>query len=370
MNSLGLYLHVPFCKQKCAYCDFYSRSDLSLVAPYCDALCRSLSAFPTSFERTVDTVYFGGGTPSLFSPEQIAQVFSALHSRYRIEEGAEITMEMNPESATEPVLNAAARAGVNRISFGMQSALPAELERIGRIHSLTHVQKAVALARSVGIDNINLDLMYGLPDQTLASFSHSLKEALCLLPEHISFYALTLSSDVPLAKAGVSLPTDEEVRAMYLYACRFLEENGYRQYEISNAARKGFACRHNRHTWQCREYLGFGPGAHSFFQGRRFSFPCDLQGFIASDHFEGLIQVHEEITPFQRLEEYILLSLRLVDGIDLATVEDLGGRKMRENIEEKFRRYCSFGLALPTDAGYRLTPEGFFVSNAILCELI
>ena len=370
MNDIGLYLHVPFCRQKCAYCDFYSVTDTHFTKPYLDALCRAFSAFPTALARKADTVYLGGGTPSLLPPDQVGRLFFALRRSFAIKDDAEISMEMNPESASSDLLSAAVRAGVNRVSFGMQSCVPEELARIGRIHDFQTVQEAVLRAKCAGIENINLDLMYGLPAQTPASFRKSLEAAVSLGVQHISFYALTLSPDVPLYRQKDTLCGEDAVSDLYFLALRFLRENGFEQYEISNAALPGYACRHNVNTWKGGEYLGFGPGAHSYWENRRFSFPRDLHRFLSAKDHAGLIVLHEVIGEEERLKEYIMLSLRLAEGISLQKAEALGGQKKRDKIERYLTALIPAGLARRTNDGFRLTPEGFFVSNAILADLI
>ena len=254
MNKLGLYLHFPFCKAKCAYCDFFSLPDLSRRADYERALARAVRSLQGELsDYTVETVYFGGGTPSLFSPDGLRACLSAIRESARVSSDAEITLECNPESTTEDVLSAARKSGVNRLSFGMQSARDGELACIGRLHRNEKTVSAVRLARGLGFENISLDLMYGLPGQDLASFRESLEACLALNPKHISFYCLTLSPEVPLYEKRESLPSEEAVREMYLFAHQSLVASGFEHYEISNAALPGFRSRHNEGYWMGRE---------------------------------------------------------------------------------------------------------------------
>ncbi len=369
MNKISLYLHFPFCKNKCGYCDFYSLPALSRIPAYESALCRAIPPFREALSSyTVDTLYWGGGTPSLISPEGVQAVFSALRENFSLSGECEITMEMNPESASDEILLAAQIAGVNRLSFGMQSAVDEELSAIGRCHRAKDVRSAVKRAKQIGFDNISLDLMYGLPGQTRESFRQSLEAALSMDIQHISYYCLTLSSTVPLCKIRESLPGEEEVREMYLDACSFVKRSGLDQYEISNAARPGFASRHNLCYWEGGEYLGFGPGAHSYFQGKRFFVKEDLESFLSDP--EGSVQVEETLSFRDRLEENVMLSLRLAKGLDLHQLEAFCRKETVQRIEEKFSLWARHGLAEKTRNGFRLTPEGFFVSNEMIASIL
>jgi len=371
MNNLGIYLHVPFCKAKCAYCDFYSHSDLHLLHDYETALCRALFHWGARAEgQLVDTVYFGGGTPSLLSCRGLQSVFNALHRSFSLSADAEITVEVNPESATEKFLKEALECGVNRISMGMQSSSDRQLKLLGRLHCAEDTVRAVERIRAVGFRNLSLDLMYGLPGETAEEFRKSLEDCLALSPEHVSFYCLTLSENCPLYRSRRLLPAEEELESMYLFAHDFLEEHGYEHYEISNAARKGFRSRHNSRYWQGMEYLGIGAGAHSFFRNRRFYTVEDTKRFVSSDSFEDLICVEEELNDQSRLTEYVMLSLRRKEGIDLDVLCRLGDERLTRRANEKFSLWTQHGLCQKTERGFALTPKGFFVSNEIITELI
>lgn len=289
---------------------------------------------------------------------------------YTLSPEAEITLEMNPESVTESFLEACGKSGVNRVSLGMQSAKDSELALLGRLHRFDAVVRAVDLVRSAGIDNLSLDLMYGLPRQTPSDFAESLEQAIALSPDHISFYLLTLSREVPLYEKRNLLPDDEAVRAMYLSAVSTLEKNGFEQYEISNAARAGKASRHNRIYWMGGEYLGIGPGAHSYFLGERFSMTADTASFISAS--KACDTVEESYFPDEtdRRTEYLMLSLRTVEGVDLARLSSLSDDAFCRKAEKKFSLWARHGLCRKTEKGYALTPEGFFVSNEIITELI
>ena len=370
MNNLSLYLHYPFCKKKCNYCDFYSLPDLSGKRRYEKALAESLSCFKEARGREVSTVYFGGGTPSLFSKEGLDEIFSAIRENFSLLPGAEITVEMNPESASEEILSAFAEKGVNRISFGVQSSSEKELSALGRLHNFSDAKLAVERARRAGIDNISLDLMYGLPEQTFFSFQKSLEDVLSLSPKHISFYLLTLSTDVPLYQKRHLLPDEETVRKMYLYASAFLQENGFEHYEISNAAKPGFRSRHNETYWTGGEYLGFGPGAHSYFNSKRFFVKDGVEEFILASNPADRLSEMEMIGKEDLLTEYLMLSLRRKEGISLDVLSQLAGKEFCDKVVKKMSLWSDHGLCEKTERGYGLTAEGFFVSNEIITELI
>ncbi len=371
MNSLSLYLHFPFCKAKCRYCDFYSLPDVSRVGEYEKALARAVSFFGEKYpDRSVSTVYFGGGTPSLMSPDGLTEIFSALRQSFSVKEDAEITVEMNPESATDTILAAAKEAGVNRLSFGVQSAKDEELSVLGRLHSFSQAEGAVVRAKDMGFSNISLDLMYGLPEQTVKSWRESLEKVVCLDPTHISFYCLTLSPSVPLYKERSLLPDDDTCREMYLLAHSYLEERGFEHYEISNAAKRGFRSRHNEVYWQGGEYLGIGSGAHSLMDNTRFSTEEDLEKFIlASSPFDRL-QWEEPRTAEDLRTEYLMLSLRRKEGFSLKKLRLLSDDAFCRRAEKKLTFWEKGGLCRRTEDGFRLTAEGFFVSNEIISELI
>lgn len=353
-SPLSLYIHIPFCRSKCAYCDFYSYpSGEAERAAYVEALCGRLhECRGMACGRETDTVYFGGGTPTVLRAEQLCAVLRAA-GEYNISEGAEISTEANPGTVDAQSLKVLRRGGFNRVSFGMQSAAERELAAVGRIHRQPDTARAVADARAAGFRNINLDIMLGLPEQTPESLDTTLDAALSLAPEHISAYCLRLEDGTPLAKSKPILPSDDAVADMYLAVCQRLAEAGYEHYEISNFALKGFACRHNLRYWTRGEYLGFGPAAHSFYGGRRFFFPSSTAEFIewAKPQDEGAVDADEERT---------MLSLRLASGLPSVT----------ESQNRTLEKYAAYGLAERLQKGWRLTEKGWLVSNTIISELI
>ena len=367
MRPLGLYLHIPFCKSKCVYCDFYSlpRAE-EQMDDYVSALCRQLArSAPEAEAYTVDTVYFGGGTPSYLGAERLCRLMEAVLAHYRVDAGAEITLEANPDSARGiPALRRLRAAGFNRISLGMQSADDAELRAIGRVHTHRETVEAVECARAVGFENLSLDLIYGLPEQTAARWRANLTAALALAPEHLSCYGLKVEEGTPLyaRREEAALPDDDAQAEAYLYAASTLEAAGYAQYEISNFARPGWESRHNLKYWTMQEYLGFGPGAHSDFGGRRFAAARDLRAFLAGEE-----RLSEDASPNarERLEERVMLSLRTVRGLELAAL----GRPAEE--AARVLQECrAHGLAAQEQGRWRLTPQGFLLSNAIIVRVL
>ena len=282
---LGLYIHIPFCRQKCAYCDFYSlpHSEEKMDA-YTAALLRHIEEVaPRTAAHRVDTVYFGGGTPSYLGSERLTKLLRTIRKRCPVTRDAEITLEANPDSACDvKALRALRRAGFNRISLGVQSADDELLRAIGRIHTFAQVQQAVAAVRKAGFKNLSMDLIYGLPGQTMQQWEDTLSSVIALAPEHISCYGLKLEPGTPLydRRLEESFPDDDAQADMYLYTVTALAQNGYEQYEISNFAKPGYESRHNLKYWRMQEYAGFGPGAHSDFGGVRYAYVRDLDAYI------------------------------------------------------------------------------------------
>ncbi len=364
MRSLGLYIHIPFCRAKCIYCDFYSlpRAEGQMDA-YVSALTAQLAAWrERAADYTVDTVYFGGGTPSYLGPDRLCRLLDTVFQNYRVAPGAEITLEANPDSAQDvSALRRLREAGFTRLSLGMQSADDAELRRIGRVH--THVQtvRAVENARAAGFDNLSLDLIYGLPEQNLERWAANLDAALALAPEHLSCYGLKVEEGTPLfaRRERFTLPDDDAQADMYLYTVDALARRGYGQYEISNFCRPGRASRHNSRYWTLTEYLGFGPGAHSDFGGERFALARDLDAYLA-----GHAVYSERSAPSarERETERVMLALRTARGVAANTLPE-AARHILQKCE-------THGLARLSGGFYSLTPRGFLVSNAILVDLL
>ncbi|MGI6180524.1 MAG: radical SAM family heme chaperone HemW [Agathobaculum sp.] len=366
-KPLGLYIHIPFCVSKCGYCDFYSVTDEGLKKSYVSALLTHIREYGRLCSGyTVDTVYVGGGTPTCLGPKYLGRILQEVRSKFPLADDAEITVECNPESTDKKVLDAMKKHGVNRLSFGVQSAHDEELRAIGRIHTFAQAQQAVALAREKGFANISLDLMYGLPGQTQQMFLDSVEQCLLLEPQHLSCYGLKLEPTTKMGRENPVLPDDDEQADTYLAMCGLLRDNGYEHYEISNFAKPGFRSRHNLKYWDLSEYLGLGPGAHSFMNGRRFAFARDIKAYIGG---EDILRDEEEVPTFQRQGEYLMVRLRTSDGVDFLDLEK------RYNIdstpyEEAFRSLMGQELVAHRGTRWYLTEKGFLVSNSIINTVV
>ena len=368
--ALGLYIHIPFCKAKCAYCDFYSlaHSEEKMDAYMAALLGHLEEVAPRAAGMQVDTVYFGGGTPSYLGAARLCRILQTVLRRYDVARDAEITLEANPDSAGDwKELRRLRRAGFNRLSLGVQSTDDALLRRIGRVHTYEQVQQAVMAARKAKFTNLSLDLIYGLPGQTLEDWQRTLADAVALGPEHLSCYGLKLEEGTPLwqQRQTLTLPDDDAQADMYLYTVAALGEMGYEQYEISNFAKSGKESRHNLKYWRMEEYAGFGPGAHSDFGGVRYGYVRDIDSYIAG---RLVLSESETDSTLARDYEYVMLSLRTAAGIDRQTFEKRY-RQRFQPMETLFEQYEKAGLASRTEGGWRLTPRGFLVSNSIIAAL-
>ena len=369
-STLGLYLHIPFCRSKCDYCDFYSLpGGEDRMDDYLRALLRQLEeAAPGAAGHSVDTVYVGGGTPTVFGGERLTALLAAVGRLYRLAPGAEITCEANPDSAGEELLRALRRAGFGRLSLGMQSADAGELAAVRRRHTPEQTDAAVAAARRAGFENLSLDLICGLPGQTEESWRRTVEHALSLRPEHLSCYGLKVEEGTPLARrvaAGEVLPDDDAQADRYLWTVERLARAGFRQYEISNFARPGYESRHNLRYWRLEPYLGFGPGAHSDFGGRRFAVPADLAGYLAGE----AVPAGETVSPWERGNEYLMLGLRTAAGIAGEEYRRRFGGDF-DPLEELLSRFAGHGWAERNGDRWRLTPAGFLVSNRLIGALL
>lgn len=374
---LGIYVHVPFCRSKCQYCDFYSLGgsrEKGLIESYLEAVClhiKEAGALAPGYQ--VDTVYFGGGTPSFLGADGLVQILNAVRRRFSVSGNGEITFEANPDSVTEKLLKRLRAEGFNRISLGVQSDDDGLLKKLGRPHSYRQAVQAVELARKVGFHNLSLDLMYGLPGQSLTAWEETLEHVLELSPEHMSCYGLKVEEGTPLfaVKDTAGLPGDEEQADMYLQTVEFLKQYGYIQYEISNFAKPGYESRHNLKYWQLQEYAGFGPGAHSDFGGVRYAYAKDLDAYIAAARGgQFLFSENTAIPPRERDAEWIMLGARTVYGLDPKDYETRFRRRF-DPIFLPFLQKCeAAGYAVRENGRWHLTPKGFLVSNQIIGELL
>ena len=375
-KSLGVYVHIPFCRSKCEYCDFYSlpgARNRERMGQYLEAVLTHIrEAAPGAAGYEVDTVYFGGGTPSFFGAAGLSRIFSEIDRRFDVSRDAEVTLEANPDSVTYPMLSHLRRAGFNRISLGVQSDLDEQLKALGRPHTYKQAQQAVSLARRAGFDNLSVDLMYGLPNQSREQWMQTLRNVIDLKAEHISCYGLKVEPGTKLwaYKDCANLPDDDAQADMYFYAVQTLEEFGYHQYEISNFAHDGFICRHNMKYWVGDEYLSFGPCAASDFAGRRFTIAPDLDKYIDGVMHKGVILSESELVPLrERAGEYVMLRLRTIDGIEKGEYT----RSIHlpfEPLEELLLQFQAQELAVQADDRWHLTPKGFMLSNRIILELL
>ncbi|MCI2055912.1 MAG: radical SAM family heme chaperone HemW [Oscillibacter sp.] len=371
-KKLGIYVHVPFCKSKCAYCDFYSLPHAEeRMEEYVKAVSAHLTeTAPIAAHHTVDTIYFGGGTPTLLGSKSLKELLAVIQKKYRVDKKAEITFEANPDSACDwKELRTLRKAGFNRISLGMQSACDEELKEIGRVHTFDQVRAAVEAARKAKFDNLSLDLIYGLPHQTMDRWKANLQAALDLAPQHLSCYGLTLEEGTPLylRRDDAMLPGDEAQADFYLYTVDTLLHYGYPQYEISNFARPGYESRHNLKYWTLGEYAGFGPGAHSDFGGVRYAYERDLDVYIKGV-LEGapMLSESERIPQLDRDTEYLMLGLRTVRGLRPQEFESRY-RRLFSCIVPFLEECRTAGYAVcEADGSWHLTPQGFLVSNQII----
>lgn len=366
-TPFGLYIHVPFCASKCRYCDFYSfAGDTAQMEHFVQAMDRQAERFaPMLAGRMADTVYFGGGTPSLLGDERLTKLLQMLSSRFSIASHAEITVECNPDSMDADLLHVLRKAGVNRLSIGVQSAHDAELRLLGRRHTFAQACTAVRNAQQAGFDNISVDLMYGLPGQSEQMLFQSVDALLALHPQHLSCYSLKLEPGTPMGQEQPVLPDDDAQADWYLSLCERLTQAGYIHYEISNWAKPGFYSRHNSRYWTLSDYLGLGPGAHSYLNGKRFAYRPSLTDFCNCPQ-----PVQEEsVAGFAPHAEYIMLRLRTADGIDRLDFESRFGRPFAP-YAARLAALQAPGLTLETADGWRLTERGFLVSNSIITDVL
>jgi len=372
--DLGLYVHIPFCRSKCAYCDFYSlpRAEAQMDR-YTAALARHLRSWaPAGAAYRVTTVYFGGGTPSYLGTARLTALLSTVQESYRVAGDAEITVEANPDSlGTVAELRALAAAGCNRLSLGVQSADDSLLRLLGRPHTFSQAVQAVERARTAGFENLSLDLIYGLPGQSMDGWQQTVEQAAALGPEHLSCYGLKLEEGTPLWKnrEAYVFPDDDLQADMYLWAVSRLAALGYQQYEISNFAKPGRESRHNLKYWTLQPYVGFGPGAHSDFGGVRWDCPRDFDAYCAGA-LRGCVPVgqRQTISQQERAAEYLMLGLRTAKGVAADGLKAYG--MPFSPVAAVLERFRNAGYTELVGGRWRLTPEGFLVSNPIIGDVL
>ena len=371
---LGLYIHVPFCAAICNYCNFNrGLYDESLKVRYVDAVCREIRGQADG--TAVDSIYFGGGTPTLLAPAEVASILGACRESFAVAADTEVTLEANPESVSVALLDALRATGVNRLSFGVQSFRDDELRRLTRLHSADRARQAVAEARQSGFDNLSLDLMMWLPGQTVPEWLQSVEALIDTAPEHASLYMLEVYPNAPLrdlmARAKLSVAPDDDVAEMYLQSMARLDAAGYEQYEISNVARPGARSRHNLKYWQDGEWLGLGPGAHSTRRGVRSRNESSIQGYLdAVDGLRPLEVERREMAPETRLQEALFTGLRLKEGVSA----DLVGRKYGTDVWGRYgtelEPFVEVGW-LSYDGGVlRLTRDGMLMAHEVMTVFV
>lgn len=368
----GLYIHIPFCRSRCPYCDFYScLSKNADIENYVGAVIDEIKTgirtteFTQNADFSFDTVYFGGGTPSVIGADNIGSIINCAKEYYDITDDAEITVECNPSTVDEEFFNRLASYGVNRISLGMQSAVDNERKKLGRFADRHQVKTVIDFAKKYGINNISLDVMLGIPDQTIESLDETIDFCIETGVPHISAYMLSVEEGTVFHKRidSLNLPDEDIVCDMYIRLSEKLRNAGFVHYEISNFAKKGYESRHNTKYWNCEEYLGIGPSAHSFIDDKRFFFERDINSFINRE------KAVYDCSGGDR-DEYIMLRLRLSDGIIFEDYKNRFGEDFPAEIMKKADRFVKEGMLTLTDTALSLTPDGFLISNYIISELI
>ena len=371
-EPIGIYVHIPFCKSKCAYCDFVSFGGAlsKYEEQYVNSLISEISEYKSEDKITVNSIFFGGGTPSLISTASFEKIVSALRESFEILPETEFTIEANPKTLTEEKLRTYKCCGVDRISLGLQSIHENELKILGRIHNFDEFLESYNLCLKAGITNINVDLMYAIPEQTKESFRATLEKIISLSPAHVSAYGLILEEGTRLYENRESLnfPTEDEECEMYYMAADMLRRAGYDHYEISNYARPEKKCRHNLKYWQHKEYIGLGLAAHSYYGGKRFANPVDFREYFSPER-RNYVQT-EEIDIETSAYEYAMMHLRLSDGFSLMEYAMRYAKPFTDGKEAYIYRLAEGGYVKKEDGRLFLTEKGFYVSNTILSELL
>ena len=378
MKRAGIYIHIPFCRSRCSYCDFATGTyDGALAERYVAATAREIASFSIVKEpQAVETIYFGGGTPSLLNPAQVEQLLSAVHERFSVAPRAEVTMEMNPGTLTLQTLRAFASLGVNRASFGAQTFDDRELRRLGRMHTASDVRQTILYLREAGFTNISFDLIAGLPAQTLAAWSRNLDEALELRPEHLSLYLLEVHEGTPLAeqiRRGQQPQPDEDLAAeMYQLMLDRTTSAGYAHYEISNFCLPGYESRHNTKYWTGEAVYGFGCSAHSYDgERRRWANERDASRYtkLSEENRSPVVEVNE-LDEHAAEAEAVFLGLRLMQGLNLAQHQRRFGRDLRTDYAADLARLSEAGLISIEDERLRLTRSGALLSNEVFAAFV
>ncbi|MFC1951175.1 radical SAM family heme chaperone HemW [Chloroflexota bacterium] len=374
-DKTALYIHIPFCRRRCTYCSFTSYEGRETdIAAYVDALIRELALYPSGL--SVGSVYFGGGTPSLISVDQFDELLSFIRSRFKVDERAEMTIEANPGTVDDLYLSSIRSLGINRLSLGIQSLDDGELRILGRIHTSAEALRSVSLARDAGFENINGDIMYGIPSRSKGEWIHMLEDVIDLQLQHLSLYPLTLEGDELLCAAiqrGEMEPLDADATAdQYELAEYLLGSHGYRHYEISNWACWGHECKHNMTYWLMRPYIGIGVSAHSYVDGRRRANTSDLDGYLDSfsSNIRTTCEVEECIGPDIELSEAVILGLRLTSGVDTAAIRSRYKVDLIERYGDQVAELAGLGLIEHSGGSIRLTGRGRLLGNQVFLRFM
>ena len=378
MEELGIYIHIPFCKQKCFYCDFCSFANKNeMQEKYVEAVINEIKNITHKEKYTVTTIYFGGGTPSILNPKYIKNILQEIESSFKILDDAEITIEINPGTVNEEKLKKYKEYGINRLSIGLQSANDKILKKIGRIHDYKQFEETFFYARKCGFKNINVDLMIGLPTQTIEDVKQTLEKIIQKNPEHISVYSLIIEEGTIIEKLinenKLQLPNEETERIMYWTVVNELKENGYNQYEISNFSKKTYESKHNTNCWKQKQYIGLGTSAHSYLNKKRYSNTNNIEEYIKNiqeNNISKNITIHEEQTEESTMNEYMLLGLRMVQGINInefkqkfKTDPTIKYKKILEKLQKE-------NLIQITKTSIKLTKQGIDFGNIVWEEFI
>ena len=376
-KKLGLYIHIPFCEHKCDYCDFYSLTNFDDYVRFTDTILLQMEDYAeAASEYVVDTIFIGGGTPTVLPVKRMLEIIDGIYRNFNVSENVEFTMEANPATVNKKMLKKYYKAGVNRLSFGLQSANDDELGALSRIHTFEDFVESYRMAQAVGFENINVDIMYGIPGQTKGSLGYTLEQVCDLEPKHVSLYGLKIEEGTPFfeRKDKLELPDEDTEYEMYKYAIEYLGFRGYWQYEISNFASEGYKCRHNLKYWTCGEYLGIGPAAHSYFEDRRFSYKRSADMFMdALEYVNAGVDIIEDdytISPEEKADEYIMLRLRLTEGLNVAEFKEKFGIDFGERFAKELKLYINNGFMEYNNGHYSFTPKGMYVSNYILSTFL
>ncbi len=380
MKKISLYVHIPFCKKKCLYCDFVSfENDHKNIAPYFSALYKEIKAYKTILyeEYTIDTVFIGGGTPNFVEVEYIEKLMKVIFDTFEVDVNAEISMEVNPccRSGREDFIRYK-KAGINRLSIGLQSASDDMLKQIGRQHSLLDFENTFQAAREAGFANINIDLIFGFYNQDINEFRESVRYVIQTGCEHVSCYSLKVEEDTPLYEQymdeGIDIgDADYEDRQMYSLACQMLEHYGYKQYELSNYAKEGYECRHNLNYWDTKEYIGFGLAAHSYKDNARFYNTSDMEEYLQEiDTNNSAIEDIEQLDKAKQEEEFIIMALRKADGIEYGEFKRRFGEDFLIKYSKEVNYLSESELLIVDSSNAYLSAEGKNFANITMMEFI